>query len=219
MTVRWLQASGCQAMSARISNANYKFEFDSGSSWLALLLCKAFISSLLFCCFLPWFAIPDPFQLSSPPFVISFLCAYVRGGLKSKVSSPAAAAGSHCVPKTLKCKKKNFATDKCSLLWSCWVQNESLFHRELLAQVCITLVPATFDFSVIAVPLQTLHFLTQSGGDLAERQRVFGSSPYYKKHLEPRTLHFSASSPTDWKFPFRAPSRGPWARYWTPKCI
>lgn len=78
---------------------------------------------------------------------------------------------------------------------SCWVQNESLFHRALLAQVCITVVPATFDFSVIAVPLQTLHFLTQSGGDLAEKQRVFGSSPYYKKlpgHLELRTLHFSA---------------------------
>lgn len=196
MTVRWLQASGCQAISARISNANYKFEFDSGSSWVTLLLCEAFISFLLFCCFLPWFAIL--FQLSSPPFVISFLCSYVLGSLKSKASSPAAAAGSHCVPKTLKFKKKQLCHRQMQpvvLGLSCWVQNESLFHRALLAKVCITVVPATFDFSVIAVPLQTLHFLTQSGGDLAEKQRVFSSSPYYEKlpgHLEPRTLHFSA---------------------------
>lgn len=92
---------------------------------------------------------------------------------------------------------------------SCWVQNESLFHRALLAQVCITVVPFTFDFSV------TLHFLTQSGGDLAEKQVVFGSSPYYKKLPGPLEPSTSQPSPLETG---RTPSRGPWARYWTPKC-
>lgn len=67
---------------------------DEGRSVTA----RAFhISSLSFCCFLPRFAILDPFQLSSlsppPPLVISFLC------------SPAPPLRQHRVPKTLKCKK------------------------------------------------------------------------------------------------------------------
>lgn len=87
-----------------------KPNFDEGRTRVALLLSYPLLYFILSSRDLPF----------SAPFISSFLdflpllIGLGSDGFESEVSSPAAAAGSRCVPRTLKCKKtfkKNFATE------------------------------------------------------------------------------------------------------------
>lgn len=111
-----------------------KLNFDSGGAWVTLLLSYP----------LHYSVVSSHELLFSAPFISSFLDflpLLIRSGsdrLESEASCPEAAAGSRCVPKTLKCKKKkNFATDAVLGVILSRVRN-------------LQFVPAAFDFSVIA---------------------------------------------------------------------